>query len=121
MAEGAIECAADLTGDAKRAGLVADRGNVDTFTFNAGAKAHQPFLSAINRHFVFGNFRPVQCVGRSEAGTEVFAEIGHRGKILRADMVHPAAQLFGAHICLFWLNARALHLCLKSRQGQTRQ
>ncbi len=120
MAEGAVEGAADLAGDAQRARL-ADIRDIHAFAFDTGREAGQPFLRAVLRDLVIGDFRPVEDVFFGQTLAQFLGDIGHHREITGSEMVNPAAQLLGAHPGLFTIKAKAFHLGLEGRDRQSRQ
>ena len=120
MAEGAVEGTAHLAGDAQRARL-ADIRDIDALTLDAGAETGQPFLGAVAADLVVSDFRAGQQIALGQFRTQFLRHIGHRGEILHAEMMDPAAQLLGAHAGFPRVDAKGLHLCFQRRQAQPGQ
>ena len=104
MAEGAVQGAADLAGDAERArgggALPAHVGDVDGLDLDAGGRADQPLARAVAAHLPLHHLGPGDDEMVGEAAPHLLGHVAHGGEVGGAVMVDPAPELGGAHLRL---------------------
>jgi hypothetical protein len=109
VAEGAVERAADLAGDAERAAI--GFGNVDALDLGAfvvpadRGQPDQPFARAVRRDLLGDDLWTGQRVALGELFEQRPRDVAHGGKIARAAMVDPMPELGGPHAGLALGNA----------------
>ena len=107
VAEGAIQCAADLAGDTQRAPLAL--GNINAFhlcsTIEPAGRSEpdQPFAGAILADLLADNPGALQRIGFSQPLAQRFRDSGHIIEIRRAAHIDPMPELRHPHsLFLVW-------------------
>ncbi len=121
VAEGAVEGAAHLAGDAQGAGA-ADIRDVDGLDLHARSHADQPLARAVHRDLALHHLRTRQVEGAGQGGPQFLGHVGHPGEVGDPVVVHPAPELGGAHLRLLRRHEAGLgQRSRKGRPGQARQ
>ena len=104
MAEGAVQRAADLAGDAERAAV--RFGDVDALDLRALVEGmgrghpHQPLPRAVGRHLLGDNLGPGEGEALGELVEHRPGDVAHFGEIASASVVNPVPELRDAHFAL---------------------
>ena len=96
VAEGAVERAAHLAGDAQGAGA-SDVGNEYRLGLDAGREADQPFDRAVEALLALDHLRPGQDEAIGQRGARLLGDVGHGREVGDAGMVDPAPDLSRTH------------------------
>ena len=115
VAEGAVQRAAHLTGDAKGA-RAAHIGDVDGLDLDARRHADQPLAGAIAADLTLDHLGAGEREGLGQGRAGLLGHVGHGGEVGQAIVVNPPPQLGGPHLGLF----RTHHAGLDQGGGQLR-
>jgi len=96
VAEGAVQRAAHLAGDAQGAGPT-DIRNVDGLDLHARSHADQPLPGPVYRDLAFDHLGAGKVEGAGQGGPQFLGHVGHAVEVRDPVVVHPAPELCGAH------------------------
>ncbi len=84
-------------------------------------RAQQPFARAVGRDLRLDHVGPADHEALGEPGMLRLGDVGHRGELGRAAIVHPVPELLGAQLGLFRLHARLFQRSADRLPGQADQ